>query len=124
MMKTKNGFFIRSQNWWNHAPEMKRRVQGEPLPNDKIRADNFYGLPESGMLCPENFETTKGFLFRHPDLQTPEEIAWLRSHHFSRWELMGASELADLEYLKAHPELLTEGELEAMREHLSIMGIS
>lgn len=93
--RQKNGLFRRPGYWWeNVAPVQCRQIDEE------------------------HTETQKSYFLQHPELQTPEEMLWLCGHQFSRWELMPASEIADLPYLQAHPQLLNATELEAMREHV------
>jgi hypothetical protein len=94
--RQKNGLFCRPSYWWEHdAPEPRRQLG-------------------------DDTETQISYFARHPELQTPEEKSWLKSHKFSHWELLPVSEVADIPYLQAHPELLNDNELVAMKEHISL----
>jgi hypothetical protein len=91
----RNGMFCRPAYWWiNDAPE--------PRKNES-----------------DDTETQKAYFLRHPELQTPEEKSWLKTHRFSRWELMPVSEVEDVGYFRQHRELLTPAEDAALLEHLA-----
>ena len=88
------GLFCRCRYWWEHEAREPR-------------------LEDQGQL-----ETQKSYFLRHAEMQTSEERQWLKSHNFSTWELMSASESEDEEYFRKHPEVLDEKEAHAFTEYL------
>jgi hypothetical protein len=115
--RRRNGLFSRPNHWWTAGNRRKARLRGTPLP-DENTCDTWYGLPVFAMDSPENFETAKGFFMRHPELQTDEEREWLTTNKFSSWEFMGASEIADTDYLLKHIHLLSAAEQTALKSYV------
>lgn len=100
--RQKNGLFCRPDYWWgNEAPESRRETESEDR------------------------ETQKAYFLRHPELQRAEEKGWLRTHKFTRWELMPCSEMVDIEQYQRSPNwraMLRDDEVQALNQYLQQAG--
>jgi hypothetical protein len=96
--RQKNGLFCRPEYWWKHEAPEPRKTSGDDT------------------------ETQKAYFLRYPELQTADERQWLKTHLFTRWELMPVSEMTDIKDYESRNfrDLLTDAEFVALQEHIKV----
>jgi hypothetical protein len=104
--------FNRPWAWWQYdAPEPRRRIDSAPS-----TGGGDFGMGGDGDCL--DYESIPVYLVRHPELLTPHEKKHLQEHGLTSWQRMPASEMADTDYLQAHPELLADFELAALQDYV------